>query len=136
MKTKLNEIYEEIDVEFMKNKNLDNYSKRIENDIEIIDQKIEKCDKEIIGKKVAINKLIEKSKKEKNEERRNEIMQKALDQRKKIASINKEKIIRKYRRAFIVLRYFCTFYLKLFLPCVFYLLLNGQYYYETLLLQN
>lgn len=98
MKTKLNEIYEEIDVEFMKNKNLDNYSKRIENDIEIIDQKIEKCDKEIIGKKVAINKLIEKSKKEKNEERRNEIMQKALDQRKKIASINKEKIILEEKR--------------------------------------
>lgn len=98
MKAKLNEIYEEIDAEFIKNKNLDNYSAKIKNDIEIIDQKIQKCDKEIIGKKVAINKLIEKSKKEKNEERRNEIMQRALDQRKKISIINKEKITLEEKR--------------------------------------
>lgn len=98
MKTKLNEIYDEINNEFSKNGNLDNYDKKLEDEIEVLSRKIESYNKQIIGKKASITKLIEKSKKEKNEERKNEIMQNALDERKKIATINKEKTMLEEKR--------------------------------------
>lgn len=65
MKTKLNEIYDEINNEFSKNGNLDNYDKKLEDEIEVLSRKIESYNKQIIGKKASITKLIEKSKKEK-----------------------------------------------------------------------
>ena len=91
MRTNLDNLYNEIDNEFKTKGNFNDYIQDIETSIKNLNARITGYNNEIISRSANINKMVEKVHEQSSEDKKNQIMQKVIDERKKVSELKKQK---------------------------------------------